>query len=403
MRLSLRRPSARLRLTFTYTLLFVLAGVVLLGVNYFLVKQRLGNETSEHLRARIEARLHLPEHEAIAPEDLAEAHRILEQTADEVRADALRQLLVQSGIALGAVTAISAGLGWLIAGRVLRPLHRITATARRMSESRLHERIALTGPQDELKELADTFDDMLGRLDAAFDAQKHFVANASHELRTPLSIIRAELDVTLSNPEVTKAELHGMAEVVRTAVDRSERLIAGLLVLARSESGLPERQTVDLATTVRDVLGQFAARARDAGIEVRDELSTVAVLGDPVLLERLVANLVENALAYNHADGWIEIATRQTDRGVELRVANTGPVVDAGSMDVLFQPFRRLAGERTASSTSVGLGLSIVRAVSRAHGADVTAEPRPGGGLDIEVRFPTAAPASTELKQAGVP
>jgi signal transduction histidine kinase len=407
MRLSLRwRPSVRLRLTLTYTALFILAGGLLLGFNYLLMQQRLDNRISDHLRERIEARLGgplpTPAHGETPPSEGAQPHSIIEETAREVRAVALRQLLIQSGVALAAMAALSAGLGWLMAGRVLRPLQQITATARRMSESRLHQRIALQGPQDELKELADTFDDMLARLDAAFESQRHFVANASHELRTPLSIIRTELDVTLSNPDVSPADLQEMAEVVRGAVARSERLIESLLFLARSESGLPERHPIDLAAVAREVLGQFAPAAQSKGVALRENLSPALVGGDPPLLERLVGNLVENAFAYNHQGGRIEVSTRQTLRGAELRVTNSGPVVPAESIDTLFQPFRRLARDRTASSSSVGLGLSIVRAVARAHGGDVTAQPGTSGGLEVVVQLPTIKAPKDQAIQAPV-
>ncbi len=393
MRLTLPlRPSARLRLTLAYTALFVLAGGMLLGFNYLLMQQRLDQGLSEHLRERIEARtatpLPSPGHSETPPPERAQPHSILEETAREVRADALRQLLVLSGVALTVMAALSAGLGWFMAGRVLRPLHGITATARRMSESSLHERIALRGPQDELKDLADTFDGMLARLDAAFESQKHFVANASHELRTPLSVISTELDVTLSNPEVTQAELHEMADVVRGAIARSERLIEGLLFLARSESGLPERQSIDLATVARDVVAHFAVAAKKKDITLREDLSPALVAGDAALLDRLVGNLVENAVAYNHQLGWIEVSTRQTQDAAELVVSNSGPVVPTESIDTLFQPFRRLTRDRTASSSSVGLGLSIVRAVARAHGGDATARPGSSGGLEVVVRLP---------------
>ena len=405
------RPSARLRLTLTYTALFVLAGGMLLTFNYVLMQQRFQHQTSGDLHVEAGRSTPLPSpspgetplpeqtHSRIRDET---AQEIREETAREVRAEALRQLLIQSGVALAAMAALSAGLGWLMAGRVLRPLQQITATARRMSESHLHQRIALQGPEDELKELADTFDDMLARLDASFESQKQFVANASHELRTPLSIIRTELDVTLSNPDVTPAELQEMAEVVRGAIARSERLIESLLFLARSESGLPERHPTDLAAVVRDVLGDFALAAKDKGVVLRENLSSAWVAGDPALLHRLAGNLVENALAYNHPDGWIDVSTRQTQRGAELRVTNSGPVVPAESIDALFQPFRRLEPDRTASSSSVGLGLSIVRSVARAHGGDVTAHPGASGGLKVVVLLPAIKAPKDRAIQASV-
>jgi signal transduction histidine kinase len=300
------------------------------------------------------------------------------------------------------MAALSAGLGWVMAGRVLRPLQQITATARRMSQSRLHERIALRGPEDELKELADTFDEMLTRLDGAFESQKHFVANASHELRTPLSIIRTELDVTLSNPDLTPSELQEMAEVVRGAIARSERLIESLLFLARSETGLPERHPTDLAAVARDVLGHFAPPAKAKEVALREDLSPAIVAGDPPLLERLVGNLVENALAYNHQGGSIGVSTRQTQGAAELVVTNSGSVVPAESIDALFQPFRRLARDRTASSSSVGLGLSIVRAVAQAHGGEVTARAGTSGGLEVVVRLPAIEAPKDSAIQAPV-
>ena len=407
MRLRLHsRPSARLRLTLTYAGLFILAGGMLLAFNYFLVQRRLDDGLSEHLRARIEARvgttaLPSPQHGGTPPEG-DQSHPILDETAEEVRADALRQLLIQSGVALIAMAGVSTGLGWLVAGRVLRPLHQITATARRVSESSLHERIALQGPQDELKELADTFDGMLARLDAAFDSQKRFVANASHELRTPLSIIRTELDVALSNPHVTRTELREMGEAVRGAIERSERLIEGLLFLARSESGLPERQPVDLAAVSRDVVGHFTVAAKEKEVILRNDLSPALVAGDAALLERLVGNLVENALAYNQRGGWIEISTRQTKEGAELVINNSGPVVPVESIDTMFQPFRRLTRDRTGSSTSIGLGLSIVRAVARAHGGDATAQPGASGGLEVLVRLATTKTPKNRAIQAPV-
>jgi len=229
---------------------------------------------------------------------------------------------------------------------------------------------------------------MLARLDAAFESQKHFVANASHELRTPLSIIRTELDVTLSGARVTQVELEEMAGVVRGAIERSERVIEGLLFLARSESGLPERQPVDLAAVARDVVEHFAVAAKSKKITVREDLSPARVAGDAALLDRLVGNLVENALAYNHERGWVEVSTRETGDIAELVVSNSGPVVSADSIGALFEPFRRLTRDRTASSSSVGLGLSIVRAVARAHGGEATAQPRTGGGLGVVIVLP---------------
>jgi signal transduction histidine kinase len=229
---------------------------------------------------------------------------------------------------------------------------------------------------------------MLGRLDGAFASQRRFVANASHELRTPLAIMRAQVDVALGDPEVTRSELVATARVVRDAVDRSERLLDGLLVLARSDRGLHSAEPVDLAACAERALDAVAAAAADRGIELRSTLAPAAVRGDPALLDRLVANLLENAVVYNRAPGWIEVETVNGGPTAHVRVANSGPAVPLNRLPYLFEPFVRLAPERTGSGRSAGLGLSIVRSVARAHGGEVSARAPSDGGLAVHVELP---------------
>jgi len=315
----------------------------------------------------------------------------LEQLITDVRIQTLRSLLLTWAGVIG-LLAVAAGLfGWLLAARMLKPLREITGTARRLSVANLHERIEFEGPRDELKELADTFDGMLGRLDVAFASQRRFVANASHELRTPLAIMRTQLDVALSDPDVTRGELLGTSRVVGDAVDRCERLLDGLLVLARSDRGLDAAEPVDLALVAARAMDQVSPAAAQRGIELRSTLETASVRGDQSLLERMVANLLENAVAYNVSPGWVDVATGNHSDQARLRVANSGPQLSADQVPSLFEPFRRLSRDRTSAGRGSGLGLSIVRSVARAHGGDATARPRASGGLTVEVELPQSA------------
>jgi signal transduction histidine kinase len=319
-----------------------------------------------------------------------------EQFSDLVRDSARGELLRSAGLAFAVVAAVGVVAAYVLAGRALQPVSRVTSTARRLSEETLDQRISLDGPPDELKELADTFDAMLARLDAAFDSQRRFVANASHELRTPLSVIRTEVDVTLGDPAASTAELRTMGEVVREASIRADRLVDALLVLARSDAqsraGLDQREPVDLATLVPAAVAAVAAEASARGLVVSTEVRPAPVEGDPQLLERLVGNLVENAVRHNVDGGWVTVRTG-TSAGAFLAVLNTGPAVPAGEVEELFQPFRRGGTARTGSR-GAGLGLSIVRAVAAAHGGAVSAAPRSEGGLEVTVRLPapTRAP-----------
>ena len=315
--------SARWRLTLWYTALFVGAGAVLLTLNYFLVDHTL-HQNPDEIRIAVAHKLGISPSQVSASEkgevSDADDRSVFRDVQRNVAHEHLEHLLTESGIALGVMALVSLGLGWIIAGRVLRPVHRMTTTARRLSESNLHERIALDGPEDELKELADTFDAMLARLEAAFEAQRRFVADASHELRTPLAIMRAEVDVTLADPNATPAELRAMAETVRDATQRSEALIDSLLVLARSDSAAIATEPIDLATLARAAAERISADAAARKLEIELALEPAVVGGDRSLLERLVGNLVENAVRHNTDGGWITIETKRDGDLAMLRV-----------------------------------------------------------------------------------
>ncbi|MEU9457539.1 HAMP domain-containing sensor histidine kinase [Streptomyces sp. NPDC048312] len=310
---------------------------------------------------------------------------------DHVSDAAGHQLLMWSAAALLVMTACAVGVGWWTAGRVLRPVHAMTAKARRLSEHNLHERIASSGPDDELKELGDTLDALLARLERAFDSQRRFIANASHELRTPLATQRAAIQIGLDDP--TPEDLVRTRQTLLDNNRRSERLIEGLLVLARSERGLAEgeREAVDLARVVAE------ETARHPGAEAATGLCTVR--GNRLLLAQLVANLLANAVTYNVPDGTVDVSL-VTVRGVALlKVRNTGPVVDAADIPGLFEPFRRGEG-RDRMGRGSGLGLSIVRSIAVAHGGTVTAVPGPEGGLAVTVRLPVGQSAVTVSRAA---
>jgi signal transduction histidine kinase len=375
------RPTVRLRLAALYTVAFLVGGALLLGASYLLVRHSLLSDSAQARQAVIK-RLGT----GASDRDDRARDAIIEDTRQELRAATLDRLEDDYVLALAASAALSAGLGWLLAGRALRPLSDITATARRVSQENLHERIALSGPDDELKELADTFDTMLARLDAAFASQHSFVANASHELRTPLSIIRTEVDVALQNGAPTTQRLVAMAEVVRAASLRSERLIEALLTLARSDRGDLERTRVDLAALCRAALDEVAADVVARDLRVEADLAAAPTTGDRALLERLVANLVHNAVRHNVDGGWISITTEARDGTAAVVVANGGPAIAPADAPGLMVPFRRLGSERTRGAGGSGLGLSIVDSVVRAHGGALRVV-APGEGLVVTVEF----------------
>jgi signal transduction histidine kinase len=371
------RLTVRARLTLVYGGMFVLAGMVLLAVTYLLVQQRLPMLAGKVAGER-----------AAPPPGFSVAPHQVEEIVSGTQDTALHTMLTQGLIALAVVSAASIALGWLIAGRMLQPLHQITATARRIAHAPdadrgLHERIALTGPPDEIKELADTFDVMLARLDNSFDGQRRFIASASHELRTPLTLNRTLLEVALT-PESVSEEVRQLGTTLLAINDRHGRLIDGLLLLAQSERPVTERAYVDLADIVDHV-------AVSDTVKVITEPAEATVAGNPVLLERLVQNLVENGIRHNVAEnGWLHLRTSTTPDGwVLLEVGNTGPVIPRYDVPGLFEPFHRHGAVRL-HSPGAGLGLSIVRAVARAHGGDATAAARDEGGLVVTVRLPRA-------------
>ena len=310
------------------------------------------------------------------------------------RSTTLTHLLTYSLFTLAGASWLSAVAGWIVAGRILRPVHRLTAAARAASEQNLSQRIALQGPRDELRELADTFDTMLDRLDRAFTSQRQFIANASHELRTPLTVMRTTIDVVLAKPEPTRDELVSMAADVRQAVDHSERLIEVLLVLARNEQARTLTDPLDLAAIAEDALEGGIAN----GITTITTLDEAPVTGDRVLLERLVANLLDNAERYNIAGGTVTISTSTDDGASLVRVANTGPVVPPEQVDRLFLPFARL-DDRTRHD-GFGLGLALVSSIAAVHGGTVQATAPPTGGLDISVLLPQRGTPSRRASPA---
>ncbi len=307
------------------------------------------------------------------------------------RNDALSTLLTQSAIALIVAAVLAILLGWLMAGRVLRPLAAITATAQRLSVRNLKQRIELAGPQDEIKTLANTFDAMLDRLTDAFDSQKHFVANASHELRTPLALQRTLVEVALQDPTLTP-RVRTLGHNLLEANQRTEQLIASLLLLARSDRGLAEQETVQLDTLVNHVAAAREHQLTQAGLDlVISSPDPQNVLGDPMLLEQLVGNLLDNAIKYNRPDGWIRI---RLDQHPTLTITNSGPTIPADAIEGLFEPFKRRATDRT-DPTGTGLGLSIVQSIAHAHHGTRTAQPGPEGGLTITVDLPTSPTGGT--------
>jgi signal transduction histidine kinase len=308
---------------------------------------------------------------------------------DHQRAAQLNALLTKSGFALGIMALISVGLGWLMAGRALRPVRTMSARARGITERNLHERLALEGPNDELKELGDTVDGLLGRLEGAFESQRRFVANASHELRTPITLSRTLVEVALADPNPSVRSLHDTCRRVLAAGEQQERLIAALLTLARSQRGLDRREQLDLGA----IAGTVLLDARPGSVKLESELGEAPATGDPALIERLTANLIDNALEYNESHGWVRTWTGVLDGQPTLEVTNTGRVVPADQLDTLVEPFRRLGGERSNGNRGLGLGLSIVEAIATAHGAELRTVARAGGGLQVRVTFPTRLPA----------
>jgi signal transduction histidine kinase len=391
------RLTVRARLTLLYTGLFAVCGAIVVAVSYTLVAQlRASGQGQQPSASDLASFLALcrSEQSSANPNKriIAKCSSALQQLgAQHQRNLTLSHLLEYSLITLVVVVALAAILGWILSGRALRPVHRIAEAARAASEHNLSARVALSGPHDELRELAETFDDMLGRLQTAFEGQRQFIANASHELRTPLAVMRTTVDVVLGNPASTSDDLRGMAADIRAAVDHAENLIGSLLILARNDRGLTVHEEFDLATLTEDLLDTAALGDR----RLHATLEPTAISGDAVLAERLIANLVDNAVRYNAPAGDVWVSTRTVAGNSQLTVANTGPVISPADADRIFQPFQRLS-DRT-SHDGFGLGLAIVASIAAIHGGTVTARPRNDGGLSVTVTVPSAGPAAQNM------
>lgn len=397
----LPRRTIRLRLTALYGLLFTLSGAALLVITNVLVRSATSGglchrDSKGSVSCTIPGRngqgvLTISGSLAGGRKSKGTAIRqghALALLANSQNATDLHHLLVYSWLALAIMAVLSVALGWLIAGRVLRPLRTITSTARNISATNLHERLALSGPDDELKELGDTFDGLLARLEQFVASQRQFVANASHELRTPLALQRTLIQLALTDPDADMAILRAAHERVLASGAQQERVVEALLTLSRGQAGLTRREPFDLATLAEEVLLTREYDARVHSIELRPRLEPAPMSGDPRLVERLVANLVDNGLAYNSDPGQVAVITAHRGDAAFLSVSNTGPVVEAGAVARLTQPFERLETERTGHGEGSGLGLSIVQAIVDAHGGALAIRPRPEGGLTVEVTLP---------------
>jgi signal transduction histidine kinase len=400
---SRRRRSARFRLTALYCCLFFPSGVVLVFVTYFVII--LAGRPRPTGITQIQRSVHKgPVTNGLAPHGASPApgggatvhigllgHSLALNTSE---------FIAGSCIILLGMIGVSVALGWLAAGRVLRPLRVMTTTTRQISERNLHERLALPGPDDELKDLGDTIDGLLARLEAAFDSQRRFVANASHELRTPLMLSQTLLQVALADPDVTLDSLRAACqEAIDAGKDQAE-LIDALLTLARSQRGIEHRQTVDVTTIVENVLTERQPSAKATGLQVDTALDHAQVSGDTRLIYRLVSNLIDNAIRYNIAGGQLKVellARAETT----LTVANTGPPVPPDQILRLLEPFQRAAPDRAASPDGLGLGLSIVSQIAEAHGARLDIFPQPEGGLTVNVAFPPPAAPSNGTRTSG--
>jgi signal transduction histidine kinase len=400
----LSRRTIRMRLTALYGSLFLLCGAGLLAITYGLVvhatrgvvfngqngafgiTQPPGGTPGPTVESLIGTN-------GLTPDQLrAQAEHMRAQALQQHAAE-LHQLIIQSAIALAVMAVVSIVLGWIVAGRVLRPLRTITRSAQEITVTNLHRRLALRGPDDELKQLGDTFDELLGRLEASFQAQRQFVANASHELRSPLARQRTLAQVALSDPDATIQSLRAAHERVLTANHQQERLIEALLTLARSEAGLDQRAPLDLAEVAHHVLLAYDSEANQRGLHLTMTLHPAPTTGDAHLLERLVTNLVDNALRHNVTSGRVHVTTGTSAGHAVLTVTNTGPVIPTADIGQLFQPFRRLGTARTRHDGGLGLGLSIVQAIATAHNATLTADPQPGGGIHVTITMPNRSTA----------
>jgi signal transduction histidine kinase len=395
-RLRLPRYTIRLRLAVLYGGVFLVTGTLLLVIIFLTVRFSSHEAVTRLVQHHGSGTGSTGETLSVTPESLASSQARAQQLgalAVHVNNSDLHQLLIGSAFALAIMVVASMALGWLLAGRVLRPLQTITAAARELSASSLHERLALDGPNDELRELGDTFDGLLARLESSFESQRQFVANASHELRTPLTLERAILEVTLADPAASSATLRAACERVLAIGEQQERTIDALLTLARSERGLERRQPLRLDTLAGQALEERREEAARRGLRLDSELEPAPTTGDGRLIERLIANLLDNAIRHNSPHGWVTVATAADAGAAVLTISNSGPVIMPEELTSLMQPFQRLGTERTGHGDGHGLGLSIVDAIATAHGASLAIQPQATGGLRVEVRFPAGSVA----------
>ena len=400
------RLPIRARLTALYAVLFLACGATMLAITYGLVDQTTRSEsltlvlpdgTGVVVDVDLDAAPPLGEPEATGEGSALSSPGLdpaeLRDRAAQQHTQRMLALLGQSAIALGIMTLVSVVLGWIVATRALRPLRAITATTRRITAENLDERLSLDGPRDELTELGDTIDSLLTRLEGSFRAQRIFVANASHELRTPLARQRTVAQVALDDPGATIESLRAAHERVLAAGAQQEQIIDALLTLARGQAGVRSSEPVDLASLVRDCVAHSQSPAKQRNLTLDADLSPAPVVGDPRLIERLVANLLDNAIRYNRPGGSVRISTRTRDGIAELKITNTGDTVPEESVDALLEPFRRLDRVRTAHGDGhgYGLGLSIVHAIAEAHHATLDIQPQPGGGLCVSVAWDRGA------------
>ena len=386
----LPRRTVRLRLTALYGALFLASGATLLAITNILTRSWPWSAPAAHtIRHSSEAGTG---HTPLASPPAAFLRQAARQEAHQHAAE-LNQLLMLSAIALASMVVVSVAMGWMMAGRVLRPMREMTAVARAISEDNLSERLAVPGPGDELKDLGDTIDGLLDRVQAAFDAQRNFAASASHELRTPLTLSKTLLQMALTDPHPTLATYQATCQDVLEAGEHQEQLIEALLTLARSQRGLDHRESLDLAAITRNALPTFQQDATARGLTVNAAITTAPVLGDACLLQRLAANLIDNAIRHNIPGGQVDIQVTGRAGRPWLKITNTGPVVPADQASRLLQPFQRLPAARAASDEGLGLGLPIAAAIAKAHHATLGVSPGPDGGLNIDLTFPATATA----------
>jgi signal transduction histidine kinase len=412
------RTTVRWRLTLLYGGLFLACGAALLAITYTLVDHAATTTApfeglsvgagprsppGTEFRPAVGQRAVIASVPRTLPPPLVKLLRtptgqsVILNVRSGQRISDLHQLVIESSVALAIMTLISGALGWLVAGRVLAPLRTMTAATQQMSEANLDERLAISGPPDELRQLADTIDGLLGRLEGAFDAQRRFVANASHELRTPLTTVRALLEMVLSDPEATIATFRTTCRQVLEESEQQEQLIDALLVLAQGQRGIDARERIDLAGVAGDALRARQGDAAARGVHVDATLELAPISGDRRLIERMVSNLVDNALRHNRPGGRAGVVVCARDGDARLEVVNTGPVVPPGEVERLLQPFQRLAGERVGHRDGLGLGLSIVAAIAGAHEAALDVRPGGEGGLEVSVRFARASASDRDM------